>query len=104
MVDWTLVDGLEIEGQHGRRFVHLRHTHRPQRKPYPICTVQAGAETSDIGAQAVKSDPSCSWEGHSRGVGAVVGDKNAESCEFVRPLRILLVIHPVRRTYFVVVR
>ena len=38
------------------------------------------------------------------GVGAVVGDKNAESCEFVRPLRILLVIHPVRRTYFVVVR
>jgi len=32
------VDGLDIGGQHGRRFVLLRHTHRPQRRPYPICT------------------------------------------------------------------
>jgi len=34
------VDGLEIGGQHGhgRRFVLLRHTHRPQKRPYPICT------------------------------------------------------------------
>jgi len=72
--DWTLVDGLDIGG-HGRRFVHLRHTHRPQRKPYPICTVQAEAETSDTGAQAVKSDPSCSREGHSRGWVAVLGIK-----------------------------
>ena len=103
MMDWTLVDGMDIGGQHGRRFVHLRHTHRPQRKPYPICTVQAGAETSDTGAQAVKSDPSCSWEGHSRGWLSAFGDKNAESSEFVRPLRILLVIHPVSRTYFVYV-
>jgi len=31
--------------------------------------VQAGAETSDNGAEAVKPDPSCSWEGDSRGVG-----------------------------------
>jgi len=104
MMDWTLVDGLDIGGQHGRRFVHLRHTHRPQSKPHPICTVQAGVETSYTGAQVVKSDTSCSCEGHSKGVGAGDGDKNAESCEFVRPLRILLVIHPVRRTYFVVVR
>ena len=28
------VDGLDIGGQHGRRFV-LRHTRRPQRRPYP---------------------------------------------------------------------
>ena len=27
--------------------------------------VQAGAETSGTGAEAVKPDPSCSWEGHS---------------------------------------
>jgi len=32
------VDGLDIGGQHGRRFILLRHTHRPQRRSYPICT------------------------------------------------------------------
>ena len=31
------VGGLDIGGQHGRRFV-LRHTHKPQRRSYPICT------------------------------------------------------------------
>jgi len=35
-VHWE-VDGLDIRGQHGWRFVLLRHTHRPQRGPYPIC-------------------------------------------------------------------
>jgi len=30
--------------------------------------VQAGAETSDIGAEMVKTDPGSSWDGHSRGV------------------------------------
>jgi len=35
------VDGLDIGGQHGRRFV-LRHTHRPQRRPYAICTTRSG--------------------------------------------------------------
>ena len=39
--------------------------------------VQAGAETSDTGAEAVKLDPGSSWEGHSGGVGADVGDENA---------------------------
>ena len=34
------VDGLDIGGQHGRRFVLLRHTHRPQRRPYLICVKQ----------------------------------------------------------------
>jgi len=29
--------------------------------------VQAGAETSDTGAEAVEPDPGCSWEGHSGG-------------------------------------
>ena len=32
------VDGLDIGGQYGRRFVLLRHTHRPQRRLYPIGT------------------------------------------------------------------
>ena len=31
-MDWTL------EKQHGRRFVLLRHTHRPQMRPCTICT------------------------------------------------------------------
>ena len=35
------VDGLDSGGQHGLRFV-LRHTHRPQRRPYPICTGRSG--------------------------------------------------------------
>jgi len=36
------VNGLDIRGQHGRRSVPLRHTHRPQRRPYPICTSRNG--------------------------------------------------------------
>jgi len=36
------VDGLDIGGQHGRRFVLLRHTHRSQRRPCPICTSIGG--------------------------------------------------------------
>jgi len=35
-------------------------------------------------------------------VGAGVRDENAESCRVVRPLRVPLVIRPVRRTYVVV--
>ena len=36
-------------------------------------------------------------------MGAGVGNANAESCGVVRPLRIPLVIRPVRRVYVVVV-
>jgi len=32
------VDGLDIGGRHGRRFVLLRHTHKPHRRSYPFCT------------------------------------------------------------------
>ena len=59
---------------------------------------------SDTGAEAVKPDPLCSWEGHSERVGVGVGDENAESCGVVRPLGIPLVIRPMRRTYAFVVR
>jgi len=58
--------------------------------------VQAVAETSDTGAEGVKPDPGSSWEGHFGG-GAGFGDENAESCRVVRPLRIPLVIRPLRR-------
>ena len=36
------VDGLDIGEQHGRWFVLLRHTYRPQRRPYPVCTSRSG--------------------------------------------------------------
>ena len=36
----SAVDGWDIGGQHGRRFVLLRHTHRPQRRSYLICVKQ----------------------------------------------------------------
>jgi len=35
------IDGLDSGGRHGRRFV-LSHTHRLQRRPYPICTGRSG--------------------------------------------------------------
>jgi len=44
--------------------------HRGGRTPF----VQAGAETSNTGAEAVKSDPGSALEGHS-GRGAGVGDE-----------------------------
>jgi len=37
-----------------------------RRRPYPF--VQAGAETSDTGAEAVEPAPGSSWEGHSGGM------------------------------------
>ena len=94
-MDWTvedyMVDDLFCATLTGRREGHT---------PF----VQAGAETSDTGAETDKPDPGSSWEGHSEGVGAGVWDESAESCGVVRPLRIPLVIHPLRRTYVVVVR
>jgi len=58
-MDWTLEDNM-VDGLFfcatltGRRGGHT---------PF----VQAGAETSDTGAEAVNPDPSSSWEGHSWG-------------------------------------
>jgi len=69
---------LDIGGQHGRRFCATLaglggHT------PF----VQAGAETADTGAEAVKPDPGSTSEGHSERVGATVWNENAESCGVV---------------------
>jgi len=52
--------------------------------------------------EAVKPDPGSSWEGHSRRVGAGVGDESVECCGVVCPLRISSVIRPDRCTYVVV--
>jgi len=66
--------------------------------------VQAGAETSEIGAEAVKSDPGCPWEDHLSRVGAGVGDESMESCSVFQPLRPPLVILPERCTSVVFFR
>ena len=58
-MNWTveddMVDGLFCAILTGRRGDHT---------PF----VQAGAETSDTGAEAVEPDPGSSWEGHSGGI------------------------------------
>jgi len=93
-VDWTLKDNM-VDGLFfcatltGRRGGHT---------PF----VQARAKTFDAGAEAVKPDPGCTWEGHSGRDGAGFGDESTESRKVVRPLRLQLVIRPVRRTYVVV--
>ena len=70
------VDGADIGGQHGRRFVLLRHTHRPQRRLYPIWISRSGNVRHRCeGSKA--PDPGFSCEDHSWWVGA--GDENAES-------------------------
>ena len=96
-MDWMLEDDM-VEGLFfcatltGRRGGHT---------PF----VQAGAETSDTSAEVVKLDPGSSCKGHSGGMGASVGDENAESCVVVRPLHVpLMIMCPLRRTYVVVVR
>ena len=77
------VDGLDTGGQHDQRVVILRHAHGAQRPYAPFA--QAGAVTSDTGAEAVKPEPRCSWRGHSRRVGADVEDESAESCRVFQP-------------------
>jgi len=50
------------------------------------------------------SEPRLFLGGHSRGLGAGVGNERAETCGVVRPLRTPMVIFPLFRTYVVVVR
>ena len=56
---------MDIGEHHSQPFVLLRHTRRPQRRPYTPFA-QAGAVTSDTGAEAVKPDLRCSWRGHTQ--------------------------------------
>ena len=59
-IDWTLEDNM-VEGLF---FCATLTDRRGDHAPF----VQAGAETSDTGAEAVKPDRGSSWEGHSGGV------------------------------------
>jgi len=94
-MDWTLEDNMA-----GGLFFCATLTGG---RSHTLC-VQAGAETPNTGAETIKPDPGSSWEGYSGEVGAGVGDENAESCGVVRPLRIPLLIRPLRRVYVIVVR
>jgi len=71
-MDWTLEDKMVDGLFFCATLTGCRGGHTP--------FVQAGAETSDTSAEAVKPDPGSSWEGHCGGMGAGVGDENAESC------------------------
>jgi len=96
-IDWTLEDNM-VDGLFFRATLTGR---RGGHTPF----VQAGAETSDTGAETVKPDLGCSWHDHSWRVGAAVGDENTESCRVVQQqLRIPSVIGPERCTYVVVVK
>ena len=93
-MDWTLEDNMVDDLLFCATLTGRRGGHTP--------FVQAGAETSDTGEEAVKPYLGCSWEGHSEWVGAGVGDENTEFCRVVRPPLIPFVIRPVRHTYVVV--
>ena len=56
-MDWTLEDDMVDHLFFYATLTDRRGGHNP--------FVQAGAETSDTGAEAVKPDPGSSWEGHS---------------------------------------
>ena len=86
------VNGLDSVEQHRQWSVLLCHTHEPLRGYIPF--VKAGTETSNTGAEAVKPHPSCSWQGHSRRVGANVGNEGIEFCSVLQQLRIPSVIYP----------
>jgi len=87
-MDWTLEDNMADGLFFCARLTGCRGGHTQ--------FVQAGAEMSDTGTEAVKPDPGCSWQGHSRRVGAGVGDESTESGSVLQPLRFPLVILPER--------
>jgi len=94
-MDWTLDDMVD-----GLFFCTILTGRRGGHAPF----VQAGAEKSDTGAEAVKPGPRSSWQVHSGRVGASVVDESAESCSAFQPLRVPSVICPGRRASVVVVR
>jgi len=95
-MDWTVKDNIAKGLFPCATFTRRRKGHTPY--------VLAGAEMSDTGAEAVKPDPRCYSQGHSRIVGANVGDESTESRSALQPLSIPSVIRPERRTSVVVGR
>jgi len=78
-MDWSLEDNMVGCLFFSGILTGIRGGHSPT--PF----VQAGAET-DTGAEAVKSDPRCSWESHSRKALAGVRDKSREYRSVAQPL------------------
>jgi len=68
--------------------------------PHPICVIRA--EMSDTGAEAVKLDPHCSLQGHSRNVDVGIRDESRESCSVLQLHHIPSVICPECHTSVVV--
>jgi len=92
------VDGLDSGGWQGRRFV-LRHTHRPQRRLYPIYTGRSGNVQHQCGG---------SWAGPRLFLGGSFWECVPVSGIKVQSLvglsaHCVLTIRPLHRTYVVVV-
>jgi len=69
-MDWTLQDNIIDSLFFCATLTGCRGGHTP--------FVQAGAETPNTHAEAVKTDPGFCWEGQSEGVGAGVWNENAQ--------------------------
>jgi len=69
-MNWTLEDNMVDGLFFWATLTGQRRGHTP--------LVLAGAESSDTGAEAVKPDPRCFCQGHSRRVGAGVGNESSE--------------------------
>ena len=86
------VDGLDIGGRHGRRFVLLRQTHRPQRRPYLICTSRSRNVRLQSGGGL--AGPRLFLGGSFQGNCTDIWNQSVESCGVVWPLCVPLMIHP----------
>ena len=94
-------DGLDIGGQQGQTVCSPAPHSQAAEEATPHLYKQEWKCQTQVRRQL---DPGSSREGHSKGVGAGVGDETAEPCGVVHPLYIPLVICPLRRTYVVVIR
>jgi len=95
------VDGLDIGGQHERRFVLLRHTHQRQRRPYPIYTRKRGYVRHRCGGGW--AGPTLVLETSFRECGCRCRGWKWGVFRVDQPPRISSVIPPVRYTYVIVV-
>jgi len=82
-MDWTLEDDM-VDGLFCATLTH---------KPYPLCTNRSGNVRHRCGGGSAW--PRLFLGGSFRGVGAGVGNENAESFRVVRPLRVPLMIRPL---------
>jgi len=86
-MDWTLDDNM-VDGLF---FCATLTDRRGGHTPF----VQAGAETSDTGAEAVKPDTHYSWQSDARRVGGVSGMKVYEVSWYF-PITLHSISHPPR--------